>query len=67
MYFSHMLTEKLKITATRSSGPGGQHANKVSTKVDVRFRVDDADWLEPDLREKVKAGVSFPHLLNFLK
>ncbi|XP_034242361.1 peptidyl-tRNA hydrolase ICT1, mitochondrial [Thrips palmi] len=47
--------EKLKITASRSSGPGGQHANKVSSKVDVRFRIDDAEWLEPELREKIKS------------
>ncbi|KAJ1526834.1 hypothetical protein ONE63_008400 [Megalurothrips usitatus] len=46
--------EQLKITATRSSGPGGQHANKVSTKVDVRFHIDDAKWLDDDLRQKIK-------------
>ncbi|MEZ5147857.1 MAG: peptide chain release factor-like protein [Bacteroidales bacterium] len=28
---------ELSFAATRSSGPGGQHANKVSTKVEVRF------------------------------
>eukprot|EP00730_Choanoeca_flexa_P001028 TRINITY_DN10450_c0_g1_i1.p1 TRINITY_DN10450_c0_g1~~TRINITY_DN10450_c0_g1_i1.p1 ORF type:complete len:188 (+),score=22.06 TRINITY_DN10450_c0_g1_i1:24-587(+) len=37
----------LTIAYARSSGPGGQNVNKVSTKADVRFHVDSADWL-PD-------------------
>ena len=31
--------EALTFTASRSSGPGGQHVNKVSTRVTVRFDV----------------------------
>lgn len=43
-----MTAEELKIripageivfTATRSSGPGGQNVNKVSTRIELRFRV----------------------------
>ena len=33
---------ELTFTASRSSGPGGQHVNKVSTKVELRFRVMDS-------------------------
>ena len=31
--------EELKFTTSRSSGPGGQHVNKVSTRVTLRFDV----------------------------
>jgi ribosome-associated protein len=31
--------KELVFTATRSSGPGGQHVNKVSTRIELRFDV----------------------------
>ncbi|KAI8854756.1 hypothetical protein BC829DRAFT_439036 [Chytridium lagenaria] len=37
--------DKLEISFSRSSGPGGQNVNKVNTKVDLRFEPSDADWL----------------------
>ena len=33
------LYDELVITAMRSSGPGGQHVNKVSTKIELRFNI----------------------------
>ncbi len=33
------LGAELIITATRSSGPGGQHVNKVSTRIELRFNI----------------------------
>ncbi|CAG9786432.1 unnamed protein product [Diatraea saccharalis] len=45
--------EKLDITYSASSGPGGQNVNKVHTKVDLRFKLDDADWLQPELRQRM--------------
>ncbi|CAG5031448.1 unnamed protein product [Parnassius apollo] len=45
--------EKLDITYSASSGPGGQNVNKVHTKVDLRFKLSEADWLHPDIREKM--------------
>ena len=33
------LGDELVITAMRSSGPGGQHVNKVSTKIELRFNI----------------------------
>ncbi|KAK3930375.1 Peptidyl-tRNA hydrolase ICT1, mitochondrial [Frankliniella fusca] len=46
--------DELTITASRSSGPGGQNVHKVSSKVDVRFRVDDAKWLDEEMKAKIK-------------
>ncbi|KAA0185983.1 hypothetical protein HAZT_HAZT010676 [Hyalella azteca] len=37
----------------RSSGPGGQHVNKVNTKVDVRFLLKDAKWLPESMKENI--------------
>ncbi|CAH2038154.1 unnamed protein product, partial [Iphiclides podalirius] len=45
--------EKLDITYSASSGPGGQNVNKVHTKVDLRFKLSEADWLHPEIREKM--------------
>jgi len=38
---------ELIFTASRSSGPGGQHVNKVSTKVELRFDVVNSTLLKP--------------------
>lgn len=35
----------LLIRAMRSGGPGGQSANTSNTKVEVRFNVEEADWI----------------------
>ncbi|XP_053694918.1 peptidyl-tRNA hydrolase ICT1, mitochondrial [Sabethes cyaneus] len=45
--------EKLQITYSRSSGPGGQNVNTVSTKVDVRFHLESADWLSEYVRKRL--------------
>ncbi|VVD01286.1 peptidyl-tRNA hydrolase ICT1, mitochondrial [Leptidea sinapis] len=45
--------EKLDITYSASSGPGGQNVNKVHTKVDLRFKVSEADWIPQEIREKI--------------
>jgi ribosome-associated protein len=36
---------EFKFSATRSSGPGGQNVNKVSSKVELRFSVLDSELL----------------------
>ncbi|CAG9584313.1 unnamed protein product [Danaus chrysippus] len=45
---------KLDITYSASSGPGGQNVNKVHTKVDLRFKVSEADWIPAEIREKLQ-------------
>jgi ribosome-associated protein len=36
---------ELVFTASRSSGPGGQHVNKVSTRIELRFNVPGSQLL----------------------
>jgi len=45
--------DKLEITYSRSSGPGGQHVNTVNTKVDLRFKLAEAEWIPEKTREKL--------------
>ncbi|VDO27743.1 unnamed protein product [Onchocerca flexuosa] len=35
----------------RSSGPGGQNVNMVNTKCQIRFNLNDADWLSPEIKK----------------
>ncbi|XP_075153044.1 large ribosomal subunit protein mL62 [Haematobia irritans] len=48
---------KLDITFSRSSGPGGQHVNTVNTKVDIRFKLAEADWIPEKTRQKLLVGL----------
>ncbi len=45
--------EELNYVASRSGGPGGQHVNKVSTKVTLRFDVLNS----PSLTEEQRAQI----------
>lgn len=44
---------ELTFSATRSSGPGGQHVNKVSTRITLWFDVGRSDSLRPDQKERI--------------
>ncbi|XP_014681450.1 PREDICTED: peptidyl-tRNA hydrolase ICT1, mitochondrial-like [Priapulus caudatus] len=46
--------EKLAIKYLRSGGPGGQNVNKVSSKAEVRFHLDSADWIPEKSRQRLK-------------
>ncbi len=45
--------DELKFSATRSSGPGGQHVNKVNTRITLWFDVGDSPSLMPDQKERL--------------
>ena len=45
--------EKLQVSFSRSSGPGGQNVNKVATRVEVRFQLESADWIPPAIRARL--------------
>ncbi|XP_035998426.1 peptidyl-tRNA hydrolase ICT1, mitochondrial isoform X2 [Fundulus heteroclitus] len=49
----HVPVERLTVSYSRSSGPGGQHVNKVNTKAEVRFHVYTAEWIPEDVRQKI--------------
>jgi len=45
--------EELDIRATRSGGPGGQHVNTASTRIEVRWSVAESPSLTPVQRERL--------------
>ena len=46
---------ELSWTAARASGPGGQTVNKVSSKVELRFMLDESRALAPDVKARLRA------------
>ncbi|MGD8995896.1 MAG: alternative ribosome rescue aminoacyl-tRNA hydrolase ArfB [Syntrophobacterales bacterium] len=49
---------ELSFTASRSSGPGGQHINKVSTRVTLSFDVANSPSLTPEQKELIFARLA---------
>ena len=44
---------ELETTFSTSGGPGGQHANKASTRVELRWNIADSDVLGPRQRARL--------------
>lgn len=59
---SEQLIKELTFKAVRSSGAGGQHVNKVSSKVVLFFNLNDSNGLSVD--EKNRLLVSLSNKLN---
>jgi ribosome-associated protein len=51
-------------STSRSSGPGGQNINKLNTKVELRFYIDDTKLLSDE--EKVLIRTKLPNKINLL-
>jgi ribosome-associated protein len=54
--------EEITITAARSSGPGGQNVNKVSTKVTLRFNLEETTRLTSAQKNRVR--VKLKNIIN---
>ena len=56
------ILKELKLKAIRSSGSGGQHVNKVSSKVELQFDIEESSFLKDDekriLKEKLKSRLT---------
>lgn len=48
-FYSEMI-----FSASRSSGAGGQHVNKVSSRIELRFSVVNSKWLTDEEKQLVK-------------
>jgi ribosome-associated protein len=46
--------DEIELAFERSGGPGGQHSNKVSTRVELRWNVDRSRALGPRQRQRIK-------------
>ena len=49
---------EIRITASRSGGPGGQNVNKVSSKVTLSFDVGGSAVLSEDQKRKIMGGLA---------
>lgn len=45
--------QELEITASRAGGPGGQHVNKSSTRITVRWNVKETTALDDEQKKRV--------------
>ena len=61
MHREQLLSE-LKFKATRSSGPGGQHVNKTSTRVELTWSLENSKVFSEE--EKVRLREKLEHRLT---
>lgn len=50
--------EELLFSASRGGGPGGQHVNKVASRITLRFDVTNSPSLNDDQRQRLLAKLS---------
>lgn len=54
MYNQEVLLKELQFKAIRSSGAGGQHVNKVSSKVELTFNLETSQAFNPTQKERLQ-------------
>jgi ribosome-associated protein len=50
-----LLKKEFQYVASRSSGPGGQNVNKVSSKIEIRFDIESSSVFSPEQKLILKA------------
>ncbi len=58
MYNADLLHAELKFKAVRSSGKGGQHVNKVSSKIELYFKVKKSLQFNEEQKEMILEKLS---------
>ena len=48
---------ELEISASRAGGPGGQHVNKTSTKITVRWNLENSMVLHEEEKNRIRAKI----------
>lgn len=46
--------DEVRFSASRSGGPGGQHVNKVATRVALRFDLEGSPSLTPEQKARIR-------------
>jgi ribosome-associated protein len=50
--------DELRVTFSTSGGPGGQHANKAATRVEIVWNVDRSRVLGPRQRDRIQRNLA---------
>ncbi|MBN1821144.1 MAG: aminoacyl-tRNA hydrolase [Prolixibacteraceae bacterium] len=48
------LLDEFKFTSSRSSGPGGQNVNKVNSRIELHFNLEESDVFSADEKHTIK-------------
>lgn len=49
---------ELEISASKAGGPGGQHVNKTSSRITVRWHIGNSQGVPPHLKERLLSKLS---------